>query len=166
MGYETKVFLVEAPGDLFTTYHPRDKWWGRDYIQERLPKDARICDGGSIFASIKLGKIGRGAIYSECLDLPGLIERDRGRQQEEKKFVALEWFPTDDRNTSEWPRLTDPYGDPYVISDAEEVLEALRNTIEMDRMYESVSRRLVIFEALLSRFVEFIPHGIVVSHGY
>jgi hypothetical protein len=179
MGYETEVFLVDGI-QLFGKWEPRSAYWytknmpkGDNADIDALPEDAQFCDGGCIVASLKLSKIGSDG---EEGDLPGLFARNRKRQKAEKKYMTLQWHPTDNGD-DEKPIITDPYGDPYTAHDAKETLAALRETIRQEEAewkdlqstmsrHRYANRRLAMFEAMLSIFVDEFPNCGVITRGY
>lgn len=177
MGYETEVFLIHG-SELFGKWEPRSEYWytkngTRDNPQiDELPKGAKFCDGGCVVATLKLSKIGSS---EECGPLPALFFRNREKQKKEKKYILLQWVPTED-DQDERPVVTDPYGDPYVVHDSKETLAALKETIRLEKEEYAglpdasrnmwTNRRLEMFEAMLTLFVERFPDGAVITRGY
>lgn len=179
MGYETEVFLVDGR-HIFGKWSSRnDFWYTKNHVSgdnkelDELPADAQFSDGGCPVATLKLSKIGSSA---DSGPLAGLFARDREQQKKDKRYVLLQWRMKDSGEDEE-PILTDSYGDPYVVHDAKETLEALRETIRLDaeewkgmedspNRHHYVSRRLEMFEAMLKIFIERFPDCAVISRGY
>lgn len=179
MGYETEVFLVDGV-QLFGKWEPRSAYWytknlpkGDDKNFDELPEDAQFSDGGCVVASLKLSKLG----YDQPEGtLAWFFSKNATQQKAEKKYITLLWRQKDDPSDEE-PIITDNYGEPFVVHDAKKTLAALRETIRLDAeewngMEESrarhhyLNRRLQMFEAMLTIFIERFPDCAVITKGY
>ncbi len=187
MGYETEIYLVDkGHDDCLVQWQPASEHWytatrnpldrlveatgevNKDPLQG-VPADALFSDGGVIIASLRMGTIGSGGHDDGELD--DFFAKNRERQKMEKKFLLLKWMPSDCLNTSEWPDVTDPYGDPYVLHDAQGTLDALNRTIERklkenDGVLYTIDRRYSMLKAILVPFIAGWPNPAVVTRGY
>lgn len=185
MGYETEVYLVDkGHEDFFIQWKPASEHWytsnrrpldeivratgevNGDPLQD-CPDDSLFSDGGVIIASLKMGKIGGGSGGGLEGELDDFFEYSREKQKKEHKFLLLKWIPTDCHNSDEWPDVTDPYGDPYTIHDAQGTLDALNRSIarqvaDGDQVY----RRYTMLKAMLEVAIPSFHNLAVVTRGY
>ena len=161
MGYETEIFLVQHSAP-FAGWNSIDDHWASSHIEtmrENLPKGAKIGDTGPTIATVKLSKI-------NGTPLGDFFDENRAKAKKQKRYLIQKWYPTEDHQ-DEWPELTDPYGDPYVLHDAQDTLDALRTSIKQQiDDGESVYRRFAMLEPLLETFIETFPDAAVVTRGY